>query len=135
MAKVMVQRKNACEHCTAGTCHITDDGAEIEGLNMVHAEVGQRVRVVMRPYTYLKGTLMVYGLPAIMLMVGAVVGKEFFAGMLGSLDPDLVSAIFAFGFFGLSFLLIKLWTMGFDKKPENRPVIEEVIPDLSENTE
>lgn len=125
-ARVAVAKKNMCEQCTAGTCFMTDEGAELEALNEVRAEVGQKVRVTLMPYSYLKGSIIVYGLPALALIAGAVVGKEV-AGSFGDMDPDLVSAIFAFGAFALSFIVIKLWSMRAEKKVQYKPVIEEIL--------
>lgn len=129
LAKVAVAKKGICDKCTQGTCHLTDEGAEIDALNNVRAVVGQRVRVVLKPYSYLKGTLIVYGIPAAALVIGAVLGKEVFARYLISIKPDTVSAIFAFGAFALSLVIVKLWSRIAEKKVEYRPVIEEILKD------
>ncbi|MDP2167585.1 MAG: SoxR reducing system RseC family protein [Thermodesulfovibrionales bacterium] len=126
-AKVAVAKKSMCDKCTAGTCLLTDEGAEIEALNNIGAEVGQRVRVALKPYSYIKGSLVVYGLPAASLVVGAVLGKEYFSRHMKGMDPDLVSAIFGFGAFIVSFALVKLWSMRAEKKMEYKPVIEEIL--------
>jgi sigma-E factor negative regulatory protein RseC len=126
-AKVAVQRRSVCDQCTAGTCHLTKGGAELEALNDVRAEAGQKVRVVLKPYSYLKGSLIVYGLPVVALIAGAVVGKELLADSFKGLDPDLVSAIFAFGAFALSFLVVFIWSRRAEKKTELKPVIEEIL--------
>lgn len=125
-AVVSVERKSACEQCAAG-CKITDAGAEIEAVNRAKARIGQKVRVEIRPYSYLKGSVIVYGLPALALIIGAVAGKEFFSGFFPSLDPDIVSAIFGFGFFIASFLAVKFWSARLEKRTEYKPVIEEII--------
>ena len=127
LSTVVVEKKSMCEHCTAGTCHITEGGAELEALNEAGAMVGQKVRVELRSSSYLKGSMMVYGLPALALVAGAIVGKEMVGSRLWGLDPDLVSAIFAFGAFALSFVLVKLWSMGAEKKTVYRPVIKEIL--------
>lgn len=130
VARVSVARKSMCEHCTAGACHMTDDGAEIVALNKAGAKAGQRVRVVMKPYTYLKGSFVIYGVPAIALVVGAIVGKEMASsGAIEVSDPEVLSAVFAFGSFAASFLLVKLWSMRAEKKTKYTPVIEEVLYD------
>lgn len=126
MATVVVDKKGMCEHCTAGTCSMTESGAELEALNEAGAGVGQKVRVELRAYSYLKGSMMIYGLPALMLIIGAVVGKEIGPRFMG-LDSDTVSAIFAFGAFALSIVFVKLWSMKAEKKTEYRPVIKEII--------
>ncbi|HWR59131.1 MAG TPA: SoxR reducing system RseC family protein [Thermodesulfovibrionales bacterium] len=126
MAVVAVEGKSACEQCKVG-CKITDSGAELEALNRARAEIGQRVRVELKPYSYLKGSVIAYGLPALALVIGAVLGKELFSGILSTLDPDLVSAIFGFGAFLLTFVIVKLWSMKVEKTTEYTPVIEEII--------
>ena len=98
-AKVSVRRKSACEGCTAGTCKPGEQSMEIEALNPIKAKVGQNVRVVMKPYSYLKGAIIVYGIPAIALVIGAILGKEFFSRYFTGVDPDVVSAFFGFGAF------------------------------------
>lgn len=125
-AIVSVERKSACEECRAG-CKITDSGAEIEAVNRAKAKVGQKVRIELKPFSYLKGSMLVYGLPALALVIGAVVGKEFFSRYFMGLDPDIISAIFGFGAFVLSFALVKLWSLRMEKKIEYKPVIEEII--------
>lgn len=127
IAKVSVPIKSACEGCTVRTCKLEDQSMQIEALNPVKASVGQRVRVVMKPYTYLKGSLIVYGVPALALIIGAVLGKEVFSYYFKELDPDIVSAISGFGAFAISFLSIKFWSSRVEKKVELKPVIEEII--------
>lgn len=126
-ATVIVARKSMCEHCTAGTCHVTGEGAEIEALNIAKARVGQRVRVVLKPISYVKGSLMLYGLPALALVLGAVAGKEYLSRFFPGMDPDGVAALAAFGLFALSFAVVKLWSRRAEKKVQYKPVIEEII--------
>lgn len=126
MAVVAVEGKSACEQCKLG-CKITDSGAELEAFNQAGAAVGQRVRIGLKPYSYLKGSVIAYGLPAAALIVGAIVGKEFVSPILGALDPDLVSAIFGFGAFLLTFVIVKLWSGKVEKTMEYTPVIEEIL--------
>lgn len=127
MANVLVERKSACDKCAAGTCTLTREGAEIVALNNARAEVGQKVKVALKPYTYLKGSLLLYGLPALSLIAGAVLGKEYFSTWFEGMDPDAVSAIAAFGFFALSFVVVKLWSMRAERKVKYTPVIEEIL--------
>lgn len=128
LAIVVVERKSFCDQCKAG-CKVTDSGAEIEALNLAKARIGQRVRVVMKPYTYLKGSIIIYGVPALALIVGAIVGKEFLSliYLFKNLDPDIVSAIAGFGAFILSFLVVKIWSKGLERKIEYKPVVQEIL--------
>lgn len=126
-ACVSVPRKSACEGCTAGTCKPDEQSMEIEAFNKAKAKVGQRVVVTFKTYTYLKGTTIVYGIPAIALIIGAILGKELFSNIIKDIDPDMLSAIFGFSAFALAFLAIKIWSAVFEKKTESKPVIEKIL--------
>ena len=128
LAIVVVERKSACDQCKAG-CKITDSGAEIEAINLAKAKIGQKVMVVMRPYTYLKGSIIIYGIPALFLIIGAIIGKEILSPLhpFKNLDPDILSALTGFGAFIISFLIVKLWSGRVEKKVEYKPVIQEII--------
>jgi sigma-E factor negative regulatory protein RseC len=126
-AKVSVPRKSVCEGCTAGTCKPDEQSMEIDALNKAGARPGQKVRVVIKSYTYLKGSILVYGIPAIALIAGAVIGKEIFSHEFKNMDPDILSAIFGFGLFLIAFLGIKIWSLTAEKKTETKPVVEEIL--------
>lgn len=125
-AIVNVEKKSACGSCKAG-CKVSEKGAEIEAVNKANAAVGQMVRVAMQPYLYLKGSILIYGLPALALIIGAVIGKEYFSVFFRNLDPDIVSAIFGFSAFILSFVFVKLLSSRLEKKTEYKPVVVEII--------
>lgn len=126
-AMVQIPKKSACEGCTMGICKPEDQGMEIEAFNEAGAKVGQRVRVAIKSYAYMKGTMVVYGLPAIMLVAGAVFGKEVMSRVFPESDPDILSAIFGFAAFILSFVIVKFWSGRASSKTESRPVIEEIL--------
>ncbi|MBI4684665.1 MAG: SoxR reducing system RseC family protein [Nitrospirae bacterium] len=127
IAKVSVPRKSVCEGCTAGTCKPDEQSMEIEAINKAKAKVGQRVKVIVKTYTYLSGSIIVYGIPALALITGAIIGKEVFSSQFKDMDPDIISAIFGFGAFLIAFLVIKIWSMTASKKTESKPVIEEIL--------
>lgn len=126
-ATVSIPRKSACEGCSFSACKTGKEGMLIEALNPVNARVGQKVRIVMKPYTYLKGSAIVYGIPAIALVSGAVLGKEVLSRYFVRTDPDILSAITGFIAFALSFLLIKVWSKKTAEKEDIKPVIEEIL--------
>ena len=126
IATVVVTKKSVCEKCTAGTCSMGDEGAKIEALNEAGAAVGQKVLVELRGFTYLKGSMIVYGLPALALIVGVVLGKEFGPRVSG-LDPDVLSAIVGFGALGLSLVGVKMWSSRAEKETKYQPVIKEIL--------
>jgi len=126
-AVVAVPRKSACEGCPAGACKQDQQSMEIEAVNQAGAEVGQKVRVAIRPYTYMKGSMIVYGIPAVALVLGAVAGKEWLSRLLPGRDPDVLSAVAGFAALIMAFVLIKLWSHLASGKAEARPVIEEIL--------
>ncbi|MCI4627060.1 MAG: SoxR reducing system RseC family protein [Candidatus Magnetoovum sp. WYHC-5] len=127
MAVVLVERKSACKECKESFCMVSDDKAEIECINAVGAIVGQRVRVVFKPYTYLKGTLLIYGVPVLMLFVGAVLGEVFLPEFIHDVDVEMLSAVGGFSALALSFLIIKAISNKMEKKKGYQPVIEEIV--------
>lgn len=99
----------------------------IEALNPVHARVGQKVIISMKSTTYLKGSLIVYGIPALALVMGAVLGREVLSAYFAGHDPDSISAISGFAACVLSFFSVKLWSSRIDRKFAATPVIEEIV--------
>ncbi len=128
MAKVLVQKKSACDSCSVqGACTSTPQGMEIEALNAVHAKEGQRVKVLMAPQEYLKGSLIVYGLPLIVFIAGAIIGKNIGEEHFKEIDSDIVAAIAGFASLILSFIGVRIWSSRIETKAEYKPVIEEII--------
>lgn len=126
-AIVSVPKKSACEGCTMGTCKTGDESMEIEAFNEAGAQEGQQVKVVITAYTYSKGSMIVYGIPAIFLVIGAVIGKEFLSSFFPAVDADMLSAISGFIAFFFSFLGIRIWTGSASKKIESKPVVKEIL--------
>lgn len=126
-AHVNVPKKTACEGCTAGTCTAGEQSMEIVAFNKAGAEAGQKVKVLIHSSTYMKGAMIIYGIPALALVLGAVFGKEFMPELLTGRDPDILSAIFGFSFLGLSFVGVKIWSNLKGDNTETRPVIEEIL--------
>ncbi|TAN43551.1 MAG: hypothetical protein EPN25_00225 [Nitrospirae bacterium] len=127
MAVVAVPRKSACEGCTAGTCKPDEQAMEIEALNRAGAVAGQKVKVSIQPYVYMKGSMIVYGIPAVGLVVGAFIGKDLLSGFFQGVDPDILSALCGFAAFGISLALVKVWSGRAGKNIESKPVIEEIL--------
>jgi sigma-E factor negative regulatory protein RseC len=126
-AHVNVPKKSTCEGCTAGTCATGEQSMEIIAFNKAGAETGQKVKVLIHSSAYMKGTIIIYGIPALALVAGAVFGKEVMPELFIGTDPDILSAIFGFGFMGLSFVGVKIWSNLNADKTESGPVIEEIL--------
>jgi sigma-E factor negative regulatory protein RseC len=127
-ALVSVRRQTACEGCAAGSsCIGAVHGAELEAHNYAEAQPGDMVRISFKPMTYLKGSLLVYGIPALALIIGAIVGKEFLAGYWTAVEADLVSALTAFGLFGVTVICMRFLIKRLENSGDLEPVIEEVL--------
>jgi sigma-E factor negative regulatory protein RseC len=127
-ARVKVQKRGSCEGCAAtGICESSEGGMEIEALNPVNAKAGQTVKVSIAAQTYLKGTMLIYGLPLAALVGGAIVGKLIGDAYFKGIDSDLSAAIFGFASFALTFLFVRSWGKKAETRKDYKPVIEEII--------
>lgn len=127
-ARVSVAKKSSCQGCTSGTCTAGDQTMEIEAINKAGATAGQKVKVIVQTSAYIKGSMVVYGFPALMLVLGAVIGKEVMPRFFTSLDADSLSAIFGFSFLIASFILVKLWSDARTRKTSTAAIVEEILP-------
>ena len=83
IAKVAVMKKSACEQCAAaGVCH-PGDQEYLEASNPLGAVKGQKVKVVIAPQVYLKASIILYGIPMVALIAGAILGKNIAARYVG----------------------------------------------------
>lgn len=127
-AIVAVQKQSACDSCAAGgSCKAGESGAELEAINQADAHIGDRVRIVLTAYTYLKGSMIFYGIPAVALVVGAIVGKDYLSRFFPGVDPDSLSGIAGISLFVLSFVVVRLLMKRFARKRETIPVVVEVL--------
>ncbi len=128
-AIVVIQKQRGCESCPGSALCKTvgGDEAQIEALNRLNAGVGDTVKISFKSYSYLKGTALIYGLPALMLIIGAVVGKEYISRLFLDSDADLISGMAAFGFFFLSFIIVKIWVKFVESKKTYMPIISDIV--------
>lgn len=79
-ATVVTERKDACHNCEASQfCNALTNCARLEtqALNKAGAGVGDRVAIHLSSHTVLKGALVLYLIPALGLLTGAVAGSGF----------------------------------------------------------
>jgi len=128
-AMVVVQRQDGCKSCPGGSVCKNIGGEEslVEAVNEVNALPGDTVRIVFKQFSYVKGAVLVYGIPALMLIIGAIIGKEYISKMLPGTEPELVSVVSGFGFFVFSFIRIRFILKRYEGKKEYMPIIEETV--------
>ncbi len=129
MAKVAVQKKDACDGCSAqDACSSSnDEEAVLEAINAAKAEVGQTVKISMKPMTYLKGTMLVYGMPLVLFLAGAVAGQKIGEEYFRETSSELVAAVTGFAALFISLLIIKVWSGKTESRKGSQPVIEKII--------
>ncbi len=128
MAKVAVEKQGGCEGCAVkNACQGSGEGMEIEALNPLHAGEGQTVRVSMGTQTYLKGSMLVYGLPLAFLVAGAIIGKNIGEAYFSHMNSDTFAAIAGFTALILSMLGVRIWSKRVESGPGHKPVIKEIL--------
>ena len=99
-AVVVTEKSDACSNCeSAQFCHALADCSRLETrvLNQAGAEVGDTVSISLSSKTVLKSALLLYILPTLSFLIGAVAG----AGVHKQLGIGDTGAAIIFGFAGL----------------------------------
>lgn len=121
-------KTGACKGCSArGSCHSLgkSDEMEVNVLNEAGARVGDRIVLLFETSSLLKATFLLYVLPILLLMIGAVVGQEVAPHL--NFSPSGLSAITGFCFFIAAVLFIKARANKLALKKEYRPKIVKII--------
>ena len=117
-AIVLCEKSSLCEHCaTSAACSIGDDDRHrlVTVHNTVHALVGDRVKIAASTDTFLKSSFVIYIVPLIALVLGAILGKFIGESLVTSIDPNMLSAIFGVFFLVGSFLIIRVGSTALNK--------------------
>ena len=132
-AVVMCQKSSLCENCaTNGHCTLGDDDKTrlIEVQNSLGATVGEQVRIATTTKSFLQSSFLLYIVPLIALVIGAVVGKLIGENMTVGLKPDLLSAVFGVFFMAGSFVILRVGTSVLLKENYMPKIIEILREDL-----
>lgn len=119
IAVVLCKKQSACQHCpSSGACQIGDDGKSmlVEAFNPIGAEVGDRVKLVTSTKHFLQSSFVLYILPVIGLLIGAVSGQLIGEHTAVGLDPQLLSALLGVAFLIGSFLSIRVCTSALKRE-------------------
>ena len=118
-AVVMCRKSSLCEHCaTSGSCMLGDDNHTrlIEVMNGLGAEVGDHVRIATTTRSFLQSSFLLYIVPLIALVIGALVGKAVGEKLDVGLEPNLLSAIFGVFFMIGSFVILRVGSSALSKE-------------------
>ena len=127
-AIVVTERSDACSNCeSAQFCHALADCSRLETrvLNQAGAEVGDTVSISLNSKTVLKSAMILYILPSVSFLLGAVGG----AGLHKQLGIGDTGAAIVFGFAGLflGFAIARLISKRQTTSRKLIPVITRII--------
>ena len=130
-ALVMCKKSSLCENCApSGHCVMNDDDKTrlIEVQNPLGATVGERVRIATTTKSFLQSSFLLYIVPLIALVIGAIVGKLVGENLTEGVDPNLLSAVFGVFFMAGSFLILRLGSSVLERE-SYMPKITEILED------
>lgn len=128
-AMVLCQKSTLCENCaSSGHCNLGDDDRSrlVEVHNVLGAKVGDRVKITTSTRSFLHSSFLIYVVPLIALVVGAVTGQFIGEVLESGLDTNLFSAIFGVFFMVGSFLVIRVGSLALNKE-HYMPKITEIM--------
>lgn len=132
-AVVMCTKSSLCENCaTNGNCALGDDDKTrlIEVQNPLAAEVGEQVRIATTTKSFLQSSFLLYIVPLIALVIGAIAGLLVGEKIPTGLDPNLLSAIFGVFFMIGSFVILRVGSSVLNKESYMPKIIEILKEDL-----
>lgn len=119
IAVVLCQKQSACKHCpSSGACQIGDDGKsmQVEAYNQIGAQVGDKVKVVTSTKHFLQSSFVLYILPVIGLLIGAVSGQLIAENTDIAVEPQLLAALIGTAFLIGTFLCIRVGTRALKRE-------------------
>lgn len=131
VAVVLCEKSSFCKNCASmESCQVGDDNRSklVEALNMLGADVGDRVKLVVSSKTFLQSSFLLYIVPLIALVLGGVLGQWLGGVLKGGLDANLLSAILGTAFLIGSFFVIRVGSRAIPKE-SFMPRIVAVVPE------
>ncbi len=119
VAVVLCQKSSFCENCAAeGVCHVGDDNSSklVEVHNHLAADIGDRVKIATSTRSFLQSSFLLYIVPLIFLVTGAVIGQFLAEFLDNGLDSNVLSAIMGSAFMAGSFVILRVTTRSLAKE-------------------
>ncbi|MEX1313057.1 MAG: SoxR reducing system RseC family protein [Desulfotignum sp.] len=124
VAKIKTKRTAACEGCTAkDSCGTIHRGQEVffDVPNTLGVQAGDSVLIGMRTKSALLLTFLVYIVPILCLVIGALTGDAL-APFLG-INASFLAMVLGFSLFGLAFFILHRKSATMNRKTEFRPML------------
>jgi sigma-E factor negative regulatory protein RseC len=130
VAMVLCRKSTFCASCAAmGLCQLGDDGRSmlVESHNVLGAAIGDKVRLGCRPEQFLLASLLLYIVPLLALIGGAVLGEWLGTRYALQIDRNLLAAILGITFMVGSFFTIRIGSRVIPRGTF-MPEITEILP-------
>jgi len=127
-ALVLVEGGRACSHCSERhSCQVIEESERrlAQVLNPIGAWVGDRVRIEMKEGLLLKNALIIYLIPSLCLVVGAVFGGHL--GKYYGWNTDFSAILMGLLILGVSFFCVYLFGRHPKRKKQYMPCIQKII--------
>lgn len=132
IAVVLCEKSSACKHCASmEMCNAGNDNKSmlVEAHNALGATIGDRVRLAVSTRHFLQSSFLLYIVPLVFLLVGAVAGQYFGGRLLEGADPNLISALLGTGALVVSFVVIRAGTRALPRETYMPQVVEILYED------
>jgi sigma-E factor negative regulatory protein RseC len=127
-AWVRTSQSSACKSCSSRhSCSQDSQGQEreVEAINLVGAQVGDRIQISIETGSLLKATFLLYVFPVLCMLCGGIVGNRL-SGYMG-LDASPAAALVAAVFFIGALTVVRIRAGRMALKLEYRPKITRII--------
>lgn len=127
-AWVMTERKDACDHCgQKPSCNMIEgiDRMLVKATNSAKAGVGDYVELFLSTKTKMKGMLILYILPVIGLLVGALSSGSL--SKVFGLNQSFGTVLFTFMGVVIAFVLVRVLGIRMDARQELTPAVLRII--------
>jgi len=127
-AWVKTSRTGACDTCAAkDSCRVLGGGkeVEVEAINVAGAWPGDEVLIGFKSGSLIKLSLLVYMVPILSLMIGAVAGRQ--AAGVFSTNISALSAAFGILFFLLAFFFVRAKSRRLALKEDYHPRVIRIL--------
>ena len=118
-------KSEACAKCRACIAGMSRHEMRLSARNFCGAKIGDRVRIELDDGAFLVSSLIMYGFPLIMLVLGIFAGS-LLSRVFVYINPEILSVLCGVFALGLSFLLIRK-NEGKFHKPKYQPKAVEIV--------
>lgn len=132
IAVVRCQKGSACQHCVSKSSCLSGEQTgtmQVDAHNPLNAKVGDRVRLVTSSRVFLRSSFILYIVPLIALVVGAVAGQQIGERIPNGPDPNLLAAMIGCAFLVGAFLTIRVGTRALPPEDYMPSIIEILSPE------